>query len=59
VLAHGRSAHFNVQRARKALDWSPETDVAAGLRAVAAWAARVGPDAVAKATASEAPPAES
>jgi len=58
VLAHGRRAHFNVQRARTTLDWAPAVDVAAGLRGVAAWAARVGADAVARAEVAEAPPPE-
>ncbi len=58
VLSQGRRAHFNVQRARKVLDWAPAVDVAAGLRAVHAWAARVGPDAIARGEVSEAPPPE-
>ncbi len=48
VASLGRSAHFNVQRARKELGYAPVVDVSEGLRGVKAWAARVGLDAVAK-----------
>lgn len=49
VAGLGRSAHFNVQRARKELGYAPVVDVAEGLREVKAWAERVGVDAIAKA----------
>jgi nucleoside-diphosphate-sugar epimerase len=58
VLAHGRSVHFNVQRARKTLDWAPAVDISTGLRAVQTWAARVGADAIARAAVAEEPPPE-
>ncbi len=48
VASLGRSTHFNVQRARKQLGYAPAVDVSAGLRAVQAWGARVGLDAIAQ-----------
>jgi nucleoside-diphosphate-sugar epimerase len=58
VRAYGRSAHFNVQRARTVLAWAPVVDVAAGLHAVKAWALRVGVDAIARAEVPATPPME-
>lgn len=46
VAAHGRSAHFNVQRARKELGYAPVVDVSEGLRQVKAWIDRAGPSAL-------------
>lgn len=43
VVAHGRSAHFNVQRARKELGYAPVVDVSEGLRRVKEHAERGAP----------------
>lgn len=58
VMAHGRSALFNVQRARQTLSWAPALEVSAGLRGVAAWARRVGADAIARGEVPADPPPE-
>lgn len=39
VVAEGRSAHFNIQRARAALGYAPEVTVAEGTKRVGAWVA--------------------
>ena len=42
VSSLGRSAYFNVQRARKELGWVPVVSVEEGMRSLAAWAAARG-----------------
>lgn len=42
VVAEGRSAHFNIQRARAALGYAPEVSVAEGTKRVGAWVAERG-----------------
>lgn len=49
VAQTGLSSHFNVQRARKELDWSPEVSIAEGMKAVTAWARARGADDVLRA----------
>lgn len=42
VHAEGRSAHFNIQRARAVLGYAPELTVAEGTRKVGAWVSSLG-----------------
>lgn len=53
VVALGRSANFNVQRARRELGWSPSVTVAEGVSRTRAWIERVGVERVIAAEVSE------
>ena len=42
ALSEGRSAHFNIQRARTALGYTPAVTVAEGTKRVGEWARSLG-----------------
>ncbi len=53
----GRSFHFNIQRARRDLGYTPKVTVAEGMARLRTWVASVGVDAIARGTLTERPPA--